>query len=327
MGGFQIYTTSSTLKLGYTSETSNVDRTVWTCLGGQGVGPWSIFSICDLECHGLSFSNNRVGYSGAELSARYVTFSIFGGNWKISNSNFCGVQYVHFYAVANAGSYIKSTSVLSTRWGFNVSADISLASVDGLIANAGYYALYVQKEVSMKNVTSTNNRTVTQMIAINSSDLLETKLTLLDCNLDVSVTSSVYWYNSGRQNSGNEYVKPVKTQLFHITDVDNTNLASASVTLTDKNGVVYSATTNASGLVTLLPAIGVNNSLNTTANNYGAYTNYNPFTLRVSKTSYQTLEKTITIDATTEQNLALVSKLPTTTLIATPIREGLYVAK
>jgi len=307
IGGLECYVTSSMFKAGYTDISSIEDGGSWVNLGGQGVAWWNFFHFHDVRIHGFSYRNIRKGYKRITTS-RYSFMSIAGDDWQISNCNISGAAYLTFPGGAIAGSYIKDTNIQYSRWGLNITSDISLAEINNVLMIGAVIPLYTQKTVYASNLKEDYSQT-NLVLAINTSDATETKATLTDCEFDLTGATAVIWYNAGRQATGNEYIKNVKTQTFHITDVAGNNLSGVPIVIEDNLGVTHNATTDANGAATITPIIGIHRSNDTTATNNGYYTDYNPFRFVIEKAGFETEDYSIEVTDTAHHIKSLKTQI------------------
>jgi hypothetical protein len=295
---------------GYDADTTSSEGSSITNIVGQGVCWGSYFNLRNCKLHGLRLLGLRKGYRSS-IPEKYLTPAIAGNDFLISNASIDFAQYLQLAGGALSTSYIKNSVVSSSRYGFNFGSDTSLATFSGNRSINCFQSVYLRYSPTVNGLEAFGTYGGTgEAIAINSVAEQETKATIIDSNFNWLAARIIYWYNNGRTPSGNEYVKNVYTQTFHITDESNTNLSGATITITDAYGTLKDTlTTDANGLVTTLTEAGVSKSTASTANNYGIYTNYNPFTIVISKAGYETVTLPFSIDKKTELTIALKSQI------------------
>lgn len=311
-GGFVTTAAGSMLYAGYSDRTTaSTEGTSMVFTAGQGISNLNNFHIHDCRLHGLRVSNIRIGNKTA-TSSKYLTVYIYGDDFQISNCSFDLLQFLGLVGGALSTSYMVNTSSTGGRYCFNFQSDVSLATFSNNMAINGYQALYIRFSPTITKMVSEGTAGgIGEMIAINATANEDLKATFIDSNFDWSQARIVYWYQNGRMPTGEEYVKNKYTQTFHITDTSNNDLEGVSISLTDKNGISRgTATTDSGGLATIITEVGESKSNATTAQNYGTYTNHNPFNFVITKDGYETEDYIIEITGATHHIVPLKPQIP-----------------
>lgn len=311
LGGLSMTAAGSRALFGSPSPTGVVEGGNWTCLGGQGVAGWSQFTFHDVEMYKWNFRNIRKG-GKVNLTTWYVTPTINGTIWKLENVTFDCIQYLGFLGGSEAGSYAKNVQVSQGRWAYNFSSDITNGTLSDIRSIYAASSGYFKGTVTAMGLKVSGTSGAFEIIAINSSVDVETKATLIDSNIDFTKTAPypIYWYNAGRVTSGNEYVKNMKTQTFLITDAEKNPISAATIKIYIGESLVATLTTDANGLATTILEIGVHHATpGSTANHYGYYTNYNPFTFVITKDGFETENYLINVTDTTHHIQSLKSQI------------------
>ena len=260
----------------------------------------------NLMAYNSLIDNYKQGYQSGSATKRFFIY-LYGADFQIVNTTMQKMDTLIFDVTTNVGSLFQNNIIARSRYPLQIFGNIANTTFSDNIViastNHNFNADYMASEIVLRDLNEFgcgNPRfLITENYRPNPS-----KAKIVNHNL-VWTSTTVRWYSASAP-LGDDYVHQAFTFDAKVVDEKGNNLPNVVVVIKDKDGIErFNETTDANGEVSE-DVITRRHWSTSSATNYGSFTDYNPMTVKFSRSGLETYVVTDFTLTNTARNFGVV---------------------